>query len=246
MGCVRRWRVSRRKVKWTHLWSVQCKAEEWLKDTWLLAEKMGLSVCPAMWVFGGEGGVFGGGGDVDGVLEDDGDSSSYLVGAVFPGNLVAFGDGYGDVGGRGGVHPGLSDEGDVWCGGVQEDPNFNGVLVDGACVDQDAFEVVDGAWAGGRGVFVVEGEFTGVTYEGSVGTFRVGLEAGAGAPRVEGVEGDGVVAVLRGLGVLGARGRGAGRGPGAGGRRQACLWCREERRTQMKNTDEEHRGRSKM
>ncbi|KAJ1214691.1 hypothetical protein NDU88_002309 [Pleurodeles waltl] len=139
MGCVRRWRVSHQKVKWTHLWSVQCIAEEWLKDMWLLAEKMVSSVCPAMWVevevtekdvvrrgkgvrvdevsdgvaeegtwsrgsvdesssecgpgvgvdlevqvFGGEGGVFGGDGDVDGVLEDDGYSSTYLVGAVSP------------------------------------------------------------------------------------------------------------------------------------------------------------------
>ncbi|KAJ1200744.1 hypothetical protein NDU88_004565 [Pleurodeles waltl] len=73
-------------------------------------------------VFGGEGGFFGGGGDVDGVLEDDGDSSTDLVGAVSPGDLVAVGDGYGDVGGRRGVHPGLSDEGDVRCSGVQEVP----------------------------------------------------------------------------------------------------------------------------
>ncbi|KAJ1118179.1 hypothetical protein NDU88_006374 [Pleurodeles waltl] len=168
-------------------------------------------------VLGGEGGVFGGGGDADGVFEDDGDSSSYLVGAVFPGNLVAFGDGYGDVGGRRGVHPGLHDKGDVWCCGVQEVPEFNDVLVDRSRVDQDAFEVVDGAWAGGCGSFVVEDTFAGVTCERSMGTFRVSLEAGAGAPWVEGVEGGGVVAVQQGLGVLRTRGRGAGRGPGANG-----------------------------
>ncbi|KAJ1141177.1 hypothetical protein NDU88_007512 [Pleurodeles waltl] len=97
------------------------------------------------------------------------------------------------------------------------------MLVDGSCVDQDAFEVVVGAWAGGRGGYAVEGEFAGEACEGSMGAFRVGLEAGAGAPRVEGVEGDGVVAVLRGLGVLGARGCGAERGLGTDGRRRACL-----------------------
>ncbi|KAJ1156990.1 hypothetical protein NDU88_009706 [Pleurodeles waltl] len=69
----------------------------------------GVSADLEVQVLSGEGGVFGGGGDADGVFEDDGDSSSYLVGAVFPGNLVAFGDGYGDVGVRRGVHPGLSD-----------------------------------------------------------------------------------------------------------------------------------------
>ncbi|KAJ1162445.1 hypothetical protein NDU88_002913 [Pleurodeles waltl] len=82
----------------------------------------GVGVDLKVHVFGGEGGVFGGGGDVDGVLESDGDSSTDLVGAVSPGDLVAVGDGYGNVGGRGGVHPGLSDEGDVRCGGVQEVP----------------------------------------------------------------------------------------------------------------------------
>ncbi|KAJ1199036.1 hypothetical protein NDU88_002874 [Pleurodeles waltl] len=150
-----------------------------------------------MQVFSGEGGVFGGGGDADGVFEDDGDTSSYLVGAVFSGDLVAFGDGGSDVWSRGGVHPGLRDEGDVRGCGVQEVPKFNGVLVDGTSVDQDALEVVDGAWACGRGF---------------------------GAPWVEGVEGGGVVADQRGLGELGTRGRGAGRGPGADGRRRACLW----------------------
>ncbi|KAJ1191977.1 hypothetical protein NDU88_001290 [Pleurodeles waltl] len=88
-----------------------------------------------MQVFSGERGVFGGGGDADGVFEDDGDTSSCLVGAVFPGDLVAFGDGGGDVWRRGGVHPGLRDEGDVWCCGIQEVPEFDGVFVDGASVD---------------------------------------------------------------------------------------------------------------
>ncbi|KAJ1097090.1 hypothetical protein NDU88_002217 [Pleurodeles waltl] len=161
-----------------------------------------------MQVFCGEGGVFGGGGDADGVFEDDGDSSSYLVGAVFPGNLVAFGDGYGDVWG---VHPGLRDEGDVRCCGVQEVPEFSGVLVDGSSVDQDAFEVVDGAWAGGHGSCVVEDTFAGVAGERSIGTFWVSLEAGVGASWVEGVEGGGGVAEQWGLGVLRTRGRGAGR-----------------------------------
>ncbi|KAJ1120236.1 hypothetical protein NDU88_008410, partial [Pleurodeles waltl] len=83
--------------------------------------------------------------------------------------------------------------------------------------------VVDGAWAGGRSSFVVEDTFAGVTCERSMGTFRVSLEAGAGAPWVEGVEGGRVVVVQRGLGVLRTRGLGAGCGPGADGRRQACL-----------------------
>ncbi|KAJ1105292.1 hypothetical protein NDU88_002700 [Pleurodeles waltl] len=41
---------------------------------------------------------------------------------------------------------------------------------------------------------------------------------------VVGVEGGGVVADQRGLGELGTRGRGAGRGPGTDGRRRAYLW----------------------
>ncbi|KAJ1197320.1 hypothetical protein NDU88_001180 [Pleurodeles waltl] len=41
---MRRWEVSRRNVKWTQLWSVQCRAEVWLKKTCLLAEKIGSSV----------------------------------------------------------------------------------------------------------------------------------------------------------------------------------------------------------
>ncbi|KAJ1082340.1 hypothetical protein NDU88_002508 [Pleurodeles waltl] len=75
-----------------------------------------------VYVFGCEGGVFGGDRDVDGVPVDDGDSSSGLVDAVLPGDLVAVGDGYGDVRSRGGVHPGFCDEGDVWCCCVQEVP----------------------------------------------------------------------------------------------------------------------------
>ncbi|KAJ1109961.1 hypothetical protein NDU88_007318 [Pleurodeles waltl] len=132
------------------------------------------------------GGVFGGGGDADGVFEDDGDTSSYLVGAVFSGDLVAFGDGGSDVWSRGGVHPCLRDEGDVRGCGVQEVPKFNGVLVDGTSVDQDALEVVDGAWACGRGSCVVEDAFAGVAGEGSMGAFgrgrrvREGDEEGAG------------------------------------------------------------------
>ncbi|KAJ1156633.1 hypothetical protein NDU88_009351 [Pleurodeles waltl] len=131
-------------------------------------------------------------------------------------------DGYGDVWGRRGVHPGLRDEGDVQCCGVQEVPEFNGVLVDGLSVDQDAFEVVDGAWAGGHGSCVVEDTFAGVAGVRSMGTFWVSLKAGVGASWVEGVEGGGVVAEQRGLGVLRTRGRGAGRGPGADGHRRAC------------------------
>ncbi|KAJ1117424.1 hypothetical protein NDU88_005624 [Pleurodeles waltl] len=91
-----------------------------------------------------------------------------------------------DVWSRGGVHPCLRDEGDVRGCGVQEVPKFNGVLVDGTSVDQDALEVVDGAWACGRGSCVVEDAFAGVAGEGSMGAFgrgrrvREGDEEGAG------------------------------------------------------------------
>ncbi|KAJ1113436.1 hypothetical protein NDU88_001682 [Pleurodeles waltl] len=57
-----------------------------------------------------------------------------------------------------------------------------------------------------------------------MGAFGVSLEASVGASWVEGVEGGGVVAGQRGLGELGTRGRGAGHGTGADGRRRACLW----------------------
>ncbi|KAJ1196645.1 hypothetical protein NDU88_000511 [Pleurodeles waltl] len=47
--------------------------------------------------FGGAEGVFGVGCDPEGVLVDDGDASSWFVGAVPAGDLVAVRDGYGDV-----------------------------------------------------------------------------------------------------------------------------------------------------
>ncbi|KAJ1217974.1 hypothetical protein NDU88_005561 [Pleurodeles waltl] len=48
-------------------------------------------------VFGGAEGVFGAGRDPEGVLVDDGDATSWFIGAIPAGDLVAVRDGYGDI-----------------------------------------------------------------------------------------------------------------------------------------------------
>ncbi|KAJ1164146.1 hypothetical protein NDU88_004591 [Pleurodeles waltl] len=72
--------------------------------------------------------------DPDGVLVDDGNSASDSVGAIVAGDLVAIRNGYGDVWGGGGFHPGLRQEGNVWGGGVEQVPEFDGVFASGVGV----------------------------------------------------------------------------------------------------------------
>ncbi|KAJ1201028.1 hypothetical protein NDU88_004844 [Pleurodeles waltl] len=56
-----------------------------------------LSVDLEVQVFSNAEGVFSVGRDPEGVLADDGEASSWFVGVVSPGDLVAVRDGYGEV-----------------------------------------------------------------------------------------------------------------------------------------------------
>ncbi|KAJ1099930.1 hypothetical protein NDU88_005023 [Pleurodeles waltl] len=85
-------------------------------------------------VFGGAEGVVSTGHDPDGVLVDTGDSASDSIGAIPVGDLVAIRNGYGNGQGRGGIHPGLCQEGNIWGVGVEHVPEFDDVFACGAGV----------------------------------------------------------------------------------------------------------------
>ncbi|KAJ1204381.1 hypothetical protein NDU88_008159 [Pleurodeles waltl] len=160
--------------------------------------------------------------DLEGGFVDDGYSSSDSVGAVSSGDLVAVRDGDGDVRGREVVPPGFDQEGYVWGGGVEQVPELDGVLLSGACVEENAVEVVGVGCC--RLPCSVAGEVAGAAGEGAFGVLRCGLEAGCGGAGVEGEEFAGRVAKSGGAGGARTRGGGAGRSPGADGRRRACPW----------------------
>ncbi|KAJ1213301.1 hypothetical protein NDU88_000939 [Pleurodeles waltl] len=144
--------------------------------------------------------------DLEGSFVGDGYSSADSVGAISSGDLVAVrdGNGDGDVRGRGVVPPGFGQEGYVWGGAVEQVPEFDGVLSCGACVEEDAVQVVCVGFCWLR--CSVAGEVAGAAGKRSFGVLRAGLEALCGGARVEGEEFAGRVTKAWGAGARGPGG----------------------------------------
>ncbi|KAJ1101383.1 hypothetical protein NDU88_006451 [Pleurodeles waltl] len=80
--------------------------------------------------------------DLEGGFVGDGYSSADSVGSISSGDLVSVRYGDSDVRGQRVVPPGFGQVGHVWGGGVEQVPELDGVFSCGACVEEDAVQVV--------------------------------------------------------------------------------------------------------